>query len=78
MSKNCASGNHIWDLDYENVVKSEHYCIICYHYFAADDTEDNATDESIIWKTGTLLNKPIVDSRAPATGLNKGLIKRRA
>jgi hypothetical protein len=71
------SGIHLWDLEYEKEVSSERYCIACGHYFTADENEDNATSDSIEWKTGTLLNKPIEALKPVATGLNKGIIKRR-
>ncbi len=73
----CMLGIHVWDITYETQVTSERYCLACGHFFAADDTEDNAADDSIVWKTGSLLTKPANHTKAPATGLNKGLIKRR-
>ena len=66
-------GNHIWDLEYDRLVKSERYCVCCEHFFLSDDTEDDLADNAI-----ELPGKP-TKSKNPSSGggLNKGKVRRR-
>lgn len=73
----CFSGQHIWDEKYEQEVKSEKWCLCCEHFFPAEDVEDNLADEAIIWKEGSLLNKPQSNPSSGSKSFAKGVIKRR-
>jgi hypothetical protein len=66
----CWRGDHIWDMQIENQLKSERFCVCCEHYFLSEDAEDKATDNAIDYP-----GKP-TKSKQPG-GFSKGVIKRR-
>ena len=70
----CLKSGHLWDLRYDQLVKSERYCTRCGHFFAGEDNEASTLDNAIQWPENSLNHSK---DNVGRFGFKKGKIVRR-
>jgi hypothetical protein len=68
MCDNCISGNHVWDVKYEEVNAGQKYCLCCEHSFASDKDEELGLDSAIMFEGENVRDKVLSDGKKNKKG----------